>query len=102
MQKSRIIIILASLAVILVTSVIIFTLSPEAYEQQCILTAKNLITNLYSIEGSKDEFLKSFSQDSLSNEAKTDLQYLRNVINQCHELKSNSEDRLDINISILN
>jgi hypothetical protein len=91
MEKGQKIIILASIAMICITAIAIAALSPGAFEDQCKQKAKEILNNLYSIEGGKDDFLKSNSPDLLSNEGREGLQNLENVLSQCPVLKSMPE-----------
>ena len=102
MEKGQKIIILASIAMICITAIAIAALSPGAFEDQCKQKAKEILNNLYSIEGGKDDFLKSNSQGLLSNEGREGLQNLENVLSQCSVLKSMPEEDLGIDVSALN
>ena len=79
MEKGQKIIILASIAMICITAIAIAALSPGAFEDQCKQKTKEILNNLYSIEGGKDDFLQSNSQGLLSNEGREGLQNLENV-----------------------
>lgn len=102
MEKGQKIIILASIAMICITAIAIAALSPGAFEDQCKQKAKEILNNLYSIEGGKDDFLKSNSQGLLSNEVREGLQNLENVLSQCPVLKSMPEEELGVDVSALN
>jgi hypothetical protein len=102
MEKGQKIIILASIAMICITAIAIAALSPGAFEDQCKQKAKEILNNLYSIEGGKDDFLKSYSQGLLSSEGREGLQNLENVLSQCPVLKSTPEEELGIDVSALN
>ena len=102
MEKGQKIIILASIAMICITAIAIAALSPGAFEDQCKQKAKEMLNNLYSIEGGKDDFLKSNSQGLLSNEGREGLQNLENVLSQCPVLKSMPEEELGVDVSALN
>jgi hypothetical protein len=102
MEKGQKIIILASIAMICITAIAIAALSSGAFEDQCKQKAKEILNNLYSIEGGKDDFLKSNSQGLLSNEGREGLQNLENVLSQCPVLKSMPEEELGVDVSALN
>ncbi len=102
MEKGQKIIILASIAIIGITAIAVAALSPGAFEEQCKQNARGILDNLYSIEGGKEEFLKSNSQGLLSNEGREGLQSLENVLSQCPVLKSMPEEELGIDVSALN
>ena len=102
MEKGQKIIILATIAIISITAIAIASLSPGAFEEQCKQKAKEILNNLYSIEGGKEEFLKSNSQGLLLNEGQEDLQNFENVLSQCPVLKSMPEEELGVNVSSLN
>ncbi len=102
MEKGQKIIILASIAIIGITAIAIAALSPGAFEEQCKQKAKEILNNLYSIEGGKEEFLKSNSQGLLSNEGRESLQNLENILSQCPVLKSIPEEELGFDVSALN
>ena len=102
MEKGQKIIILASIAMICITAIAIAALLPGAFEDQCKQKAKEILNNLYSIEGGKDDFLKSNSQGLLSNEGREGLQNLENVLSQCPVLKSMPEEELGVDVSALN
>ena len=71
----------------------IASFSHGAYEKQCQQKANDVLNNLYFIKGSKDAFLKSFSQGTLSADEQKNLQYLGKIINQCPDLNLSSQDR---------
>jgi len=102
MEKGQKIIVLVSMAIIGITAIAIAALSPGAFEDQCKQEAKEILNNLFSIEGGKEEFLKSNSQGLLSNEGQEGLQNLENVLSQCPGLKSMPEEELGVNVSALN
>ncbi len=102
MEKGQKIIIMASIAIIAITAIAIAALSPGAFDDQCKQKAKEILNNLYSIEGGKEEFLKSNSQGLLSNGGQDGLQNLEKVLSQCPVLKSMPEDELGVNVSALN
>ncbi len=102
MEKGQKIIILISIVIIGITAVVIAAISPYAFEEQCKQKAKEILNNLYSIEGGKEAFLRSNSQGLLSSEGKGDLQNLKNVISQCPNLKPMPEEQLGIDLSALN
>ncbi len=102
MEKGQKITILASIAIIGITAIAIAALSPGAYEEQCKQKAKEILNNLYSIEGGKEGFLKSNSQGLLSNEGRESLKNLENILSQCPVLKSIPEEELGIDVSALN
>ena len=100
MEKGKKIIIILSISIVIVTGIIIANLSPAAYEEQCKQKAIDVLNNLYSIGGSKDAFLKSFNQGTLSTKEQNELQYFKKIISQCPNLKISSEDKVGIDISI--
>ena len=78
MDRGQKIIIIVSIAIVSTTAVIIGLVSPAAYTEQCKQKARELVNNLYEIEGgSKQDLLKSFEQGSLSTAAQKDLQNLK-------------------------
>ncbi len=99
MEKGQKVIIILAIAIVIVTVIIIAYLSPAAYEEQCKQKAIDVLNNLYSNGGSKDTFLKSFNQGTLSTEEQKELQYFKKIISQCPNLKISSEDKLGIDIS---
>jgi hypothetical protein len=101
MEKGQKIIILASIAIIGITTIAISALSPGAFEEQCKQKAKEILNNLYSIEEGKEEFIISNSRGLLSNEGQEGLQNLENVVSQCPVLESMPEDELGVNVSAL-
>ena len=102
MDKGQKIIMIASIAIIGTTAIIIGLVSPAAYTEQCKQKARELVNNLYEIEGgSKQDMLKSFEQGSLSTAAQRELQNLKNVVSQCPELKSMTQEELGADISFL-
>ena len=54
MEKGQKIIVLASIAIIGISAIAIAALSPGAFEEHCKQKAKEILDNLYSIEGGKD------------------------------------------------
>ena len=82
MEKGQKIIILASISIIGITAVAIAALSLGAFDEQCKQKAKEILNNLYSIEGGKEEFLRSSSQVLLSNGGQEGLQNLENVLEE--------------------
>jgi hypothetical protein len=94
MEKGQKLIILASTVIIGITAIAIAALSPGAFDEQCKQKAKEILDNLYSIEGGKEEFLRSNSQGLLSSAGQEGLQNLENVQSQCPVLKSTPEDEL--------
>jgi hypothetical protein len=102
MDKGQKIIMVVSLAIIGTTATIIGLVSPAAYTEQCKQKARELVNNLYETEGgSKQDLLGSFEQGSLSIAAQRELQNLKNVVSQCPELKSMSQEELGADISFL-
>src|SRR5919107_3065245 len=91
MEKGQKIIVLASIAIIIITSILIAFLSPGAFEEQCKQKAREMLNSLYSIDGGKEKFLRSYSQGLLSDKGQVMLQNLKNLIGQCPNLKSLSE-----------
>ncbi len=102
MEKGQQIIVLASIAIISIIAIAIAALSPGAFEEQCKHKAKEMLYNLYSIEGGKEEFLKSNRQGLLSNGGQEGLQNFENVLSQCPVLKSMPEEEFGIDVSALN
>ena len=102
MDKGQKIIMIASIAIIGTTAIIIGLVSPAAYTEQCKQKARELVNNLYEVQGgSKQDLMRSFEQGSLSTAAQMDLQNLKNVVSQCPELKSMSLEELGADISLL-
>ena len=103
MNKGQKIIMMASIAIIGTTAIIIGLVSPAAYTEQCKQKARELVNNLHEIEGgSKQDLMRSFEQGSLSTAAaQMELQNLRNVVSQCPEIKSMSPEELGADISFL-
>jgi hypothetical protein len=102
MDKGQKIIMMASIAIIGTTAIIIGLVSPAAYTEQCKQKARELVNNLYEIEGgSKQDLLRSFEQGSLSTAAQMELQNLKNVVSRCPEIKSMSQEELGADISFL-
>jgi hypothetical protein len=102
MDKGQKIIMIASMAIISTAAIIIGLISPAAYTEQCKQKARELVNNLYEIEGGgKQDLLRSFEQGSLSTAAQKDLQNLKSVVKQCPELKSMSEEELGADMSFL-
>jgi hypothetical protein len=102
MDKGKKIIMIASIAIITTTAIIIGLVSPAAYSEQCKQKARELVNKLYEAEGgSKQDLLRSFEQGSLSATAQKDLQSLKSVVAQCPELKSMSQEELGADISFL-
>jgi hypothetical protein len=102
MDKGQKIIMMASIAIIGTTAIIIGLVSPAAYTEQCKQKARESVNNLYQIEGgSKQDLLRSFEQGSLSTAAQMELQNLKSVVSQCPELKSMSQEELGADISLL-
>jgi hypothetical protein len=102
MDRGQKIIIIVSIAIVSTTAVIIGLVAPAAYTEQCKQKARELVNNLYEIEGgSKQDLIKSFEQESLSTAAQKDLQNLKKVFAQCPELKSMSQEELGADISFL-
>jgi hypothetical protein len=102
MDKGQKIIMMASIAIIGTTAIIIGLVSPAAYTEQCKQKARESVNNLYQIEGgSKQDLLRSFEQGSLSTAAQMELQNLKSVVSQCPELKSMSQEELGADISFL-
>jgi|GEM_PF-2202414 hypothetical protein len=100
MEKGQKIIIISAISIAIVTVIIIASLSPGAYEEQCKQKAIVVLNNLYTIGGGKDAFLKLFSQGTLNKDEQNELQYFKKIINQCPNLQVSSEDKIGINISI--
>ncbi len=90
-----------SIAIIGITAIVIAAISPYAFEEQCKQKAKEILDSLYSIEGSKEAFLRTNSQGLLSNEGQEELQNLKNVTSQCPNLKSIPEEQSGTDISSL-
>ena len=89
MDKGKKIIMIASIAIIGTSAIIIGLVSPAAYTEQCKQKARELVNNLYEIEGGgKQDLLRSLEQGSLSAAAQGELQNLKSVVSQCPELKS--------------
>jgi hypothetical protein len=102
MNKGQKIIMMASIAIIGTTAIIIGLVSPAAYTEQCKQKARELVNNLYEIEGgSKQDLMRSFEQGSLSTAAQMELQNLKNVVSQCPEIKSMPQEELGADISLL-
>jgi hypothetical protein len=102
MNKGQKIIMMASIAIIGTTAIIIGLVSPAAYTEQCKQKARELVNNLYEIEGGgKQDLMRSFEQGSLSTAAQMELQNLKKVVSQCHEIKSMSPEELGADISFL-
>jgi hypothetical protein len=103
MDKGQKIIMMASIAIIGTTAIIIGLVSPAAYTEQCKQKARESVNNLYEIEGggSKQDLLGSFGHGSLSTAAQMELQNLKSVVSQCPELKSMSQEELGADISFL-
>ena len=102
MDKGQKIIMMASIAIIGTTAIIIGLVSPAAYTEQCKQKARELVNNLYEIEGgSKQDLLRSFEQGSLSTAAQMELQNLKNVVSQCPEIQSMPQEELGADISFL-
>ena len=100
MEKGQKIIIISAISIAIVTVIIIASLSPGAYEEQCKQKAIVVLNNLYTIGGGKDAFLKLFSQGTLNKDEQNKLQYFKKIINQCPNLQISSKDKIGINISI--
>jgi hypothetical protein len=102
MDKGQKIIMIASIAIIGTTAIIIGLVSPAAYTEQCKQKVRESVNNLYEIEGgSKQDLLRSFGQGDLSTAAQMEFQNLKSVVSQCPELKSMSPEELGTDISIL-
>jgi hypothetical protein len=76
MEMGQKIIVLSSIAIITITSILIAFLSPGAFEEQCKQKARETLSSLYSIEGGKEKFLRSYSQGLLSDKGQVMLQNL--------------------------
>ena len=102
MDKGQKIIMIASIAIIGTTAIIIGLVSPAAYTEQCKQKARESVNSVYEIEGgSKQDMLKSFEQGNISTAAQRELQNLKNVVSQCPELKSMTQEELGADISFL-
>ncbi len=102
MNKGQKIIMMASIAIIGTTAIIIGLVSPAAYTEQCKQKARELVNNLYAVQGgSKQDLMRSFEQGSLSTAAQMNLQNLKNVLSQCPEIKSMPPEELGADISFL-
>ena len=102
MDKGQKIIMIVSIAIIGTTAIIIGLVSPAAYTEQCKQKARELVNNLYEIEGgSKQDLLRSFEQGSLSIAAQRELASLKNTVSQCPELKSMAQEELGADIFFL-
>ena len=80
---------------------ITISFSKGAYDKQGIQKDNNIQNNLYQMEGSKNAFSKSSNQGTLSTAEQKELQYFKNIINQCSNLKTSYKDKLGIDTSIL-
>jgi hypothetical protein len=102
MNKGQKIIMMASIAIIGTTAIIIGLVSPAAYTEQCKQKARELVNNLYEVQGgSKQDLMRSFEQGSLSTAAQINLQNLKNVVSQCPEIKSMPTEELGADLSFL-
>jgi hypothetical protein len=102
MNKGQKIIMMMSIAIIGTTAIIIGLVSPAAYTEQCKQKARELVNNLYEIEGGgKQDLMRSLEQGSLSTAAQINLQNLKNVVSQCPEIKSMPTEELGADLSFL-
>lgn len=84
--------ILLSVPIIIVTAMVIGLVSPTAYLNLCKLKVTEISNQIYMMGGGKDEFLRSLTQQNLSNEIQKELQNLNSVIAQCPELRTYSNN----------
>jgi len=100
MEKSKKVIITLSIAIVIVIVLITISFSKGAYDRQCIKKANDIQKDLYQMKGNKAAFSKSFNQGTLSTTEQKELQYFKNIINQCADLKTSYKDKLGIDVSI--
>lgn len=101
MEKRSKVIIVISIVIISITAIIIGLLSPGAYNEQCKHKARELVNNLYATEGNREDFLRSFQQETISTESQTIIENLRNVVEQCPQLRNMPAEELGTDISFL-
>ncbi|WP_458720271.1 hypothetical protein [Candidatus Nitrosocosmicus sp. R] len=101
MEKNQKIIIVLSISIIIVTTVVVGSFAPFAFEEQCKQNASKILNNLYSLEGNKENFLASYEEGTISNRSQVELQKLDMVLSNCPELKSTSTKESDYDISFL-
>jgi hypothetical protein len=100
MKKGKKIVVLVSVAIVTITAMIVALLSPGAYEEQCKIKAREILSRIYAIEGGKDKFNQSYDKGVLTSEGKEELQNLKKVLSQCPGLKSTPQGQLDIDLHI--
>jgi len=88
MEKGQKIIIVLSIPIIIVTTVVIGLLTPIAFEEQCKQKANEIINNLNTLEGNKENFLALDEERSISNRSQDELQKLDMILSNCPGLKS--------------
>jgi hypothetical protein len=101
MEKSQKIIIVLSVPIIIVTTVIVGLYAPFAFEEQCKQKTREIINNLYTLEGNKENFLEYYENGILSNRSQVELQKLDMVLRNCPELKSISTNESEYDIFFL-
>lgn len=90
MIRSQKIAILLAIPIIIGSAVIIGLVAPAAYLDLCKLRANETLNQMYVMEGGKEEFLRSWDQQNLSNKVQKELRTLNSIIAQCPELGSYS------------
>jgi hypothetical protein len=98
MEKSQKIIIVLSIPIIIVATMIVGLYAPFAFEEQCKQKTSEIINNLYTLEGNKENFLESYENGILSNRSQVELQKLDMVLRNCPELKSISTNESEFDI----
>ena len=101
MEKSQRIIMVLSIPVIIVTAVVVGLITPYAFKEQCKQKAGEIINNLFTLEGNKENFLASYEKGTISNRSHAELQELDMVLSNCPDLKSISEKGSEFDISFL-
>ncbi len=101
MEKSRMIITVSSIPILIITTVVVGLLTPSAFEEQCKQKASQVINNLYVLERNKENSLASYEHGTISNRSQEELQKLDMILNNCPGLKAQSTEELGYDVSFL-